>query len=183
MTTLSAFTKTEDEIIKTINTFVYGDSDAQTEWARMIADAMLNKMAHRLAEFLSHGKGFNDGSKKAFCALLDVKPVLTQKGIDSLIAQHCGIELHTFLLQRQLHVAESTEMRKAKNLESSYGNGNELLAWVQGLFEDGYSKLLSKNRKTYLVNEAGNGYYLQTAPIKEYALALFAVKTLQCQLA
>lgn len=183
MTTLSTFTKTEDEIIKTINTLVYGNADAGTEWAKMIAEAMLNKNAHRLAEFLSHGKGFNDSSKKAFCALLDVKPVLTQKGIDSLIAQHCCLELSAFLLLRQLKFAESIEMRKAKNLESSYGNGNELLVWVRGLFQDGYSKLLKQNRKTYLINENGDGYELQTAPIKEYALALIDVKSIQTQLA
>lgn len=171
------------EIRSVLDDAIYGDKSKNTNWSEMIANALVDKNPHRLSEFLSHGKGFNDSTKKAFCLLLEVKPTYTQKGIDKVISQHCGITLKTLLLQRKLRHAKDSENNAYDSLVDAFANGKELVSWVKNLFEGGFTKLLTKGNKAYLINESGEGYYLQRTAIRKYAEALSNVLELELQLA
>jgi len=171
------------EIRRFLDNAIYGDQSKNTNWSEMIANALLDKNPHRLSDFLSHGKGFNDSTKKAFCLLLQVKPVYTQKGIDEVIAQHCDIALERLLLQRKLRHAKALENNAHDSLVNAFSNGKELVDWVNNLFESGFTKLLTKGNKAYLANDAGAGYHLQRAAIRKYAEVLSSSHELQLKLA
>jgi hypothetical protein len=180
---MSTFNKSKTEIRNTIDELLYGDAGKQTSWSEMIADAMLEKRYHRLADFVSHGKGFNDTSKEAFCKLLDVSPVYTQKGIDSLIAQHCDVALDVMLLERKLASAKAVKKSECEALTNKFGNGDELVAWIDTLIIQGFKKLVTNANKTFLVNEHGNGYKIPRTAIKKYAEATLKALEVEAQLA
>ena len=175
--------KSAREITSFLDDAIYGDSSKNTCWSEMIANALIDKNPHRLSEFLSHGKGFNDSTKTAFCLLLEVKPIYTQKGIDKVISQYCGITMERLLLQRKLRHAKDVEKNAHDSLVEAFSNGKELVSWVKKLFEAGFTKLLTRGNKAYLIDEDGKGYHLQRTAIRKYAEALSNALELELKLA
>jgi hypothetical protein len=171
-----------NQIRSTIDDIVFGDKNKQSEWSQMIAEALIEKRYHRLSEFLSSGKGFNDKTKKAFCLLLDVKPVYSKKGIDSLIAKHCQVNINTLFLEREIHNRKLQLRDASAALIDTYANGSDLVNWVNELHNNGFDSLLTKGRKSYLVNINASGYDLKKKLIKNYAATLIDVNKLESQL-
>ena len=110
------------------------------------------------------------------------EPTYTQKGIDLLIAQYCSIELDTLLLERKLQGAKHTERVSREALSNNFGNGKELVQWVKGLIEQGYTKVLTQKNKAYLVNTEGRGFDLKRTSLRKYAEALIQVLEYETQL-
>ncbi|MDP2564421.1 hypothetical protein [Pseudoalteromonas marina] len=163
--------KTETEIQRFLDKEIYGDELRNTNWAKNLTHGLLNKKPHLLAEYISHGKGFNDSSKKAVCLLLETKPVYTQKAIDELLAKHCDISLEKFLLEREL----SHDKHNVKNtigiLQSNFSNSNVITDWVQDLFNKGYNKIITQGNKSFIANADERGYPLKRAAVRKYAEA------------
>jgi hypothetical protein len=179
---MCSLNKSKGQIKSIIDQVVCGDAGKNTSWGEMLAEAILTKRHHRIADFVSHGKGFNDSTKKAFCEVLGVKPVYTAKGIDELIAHHCGIELETMLLERKLKKANTIMEIERKKLTESFGNGSEIIAWVGGLLEQGYNSIKTHNGKSFLVNNVGSGFDLKRTKIKSYVQSLVVLNAIQSQL-
>ena len=170
------------EIQSFLDGAIYDDASRKTTWSQMIGEALLDKRPHRLADFLSHGKGFNDCSKRAVCELLGVKPVLNQKGMDAVIAEHCGITLEKFLLERKLDDAKSALSRTEEELQQ-FSNPDEICQWVKGLIKDGYNKVVSEGKKSFLANELNRGFPLKRAAVRKYAQALLQYNAISQELA
>lgn len=177
--TMTTTIKTKTEIRQIIDQVLHDDANKNSNWSEMLASAFLAKQHHLLSEYLSHGKGFNDGSKKAFCQLLNTDIVLTKKGIDILIAQHCQIELEQLLNERKQQEIEFALSHVKEKVLDKFENGIEAMAWVDSLVEKGFNKIVKQNKKSYLVNDEGNGYNLKRALIREYAEALLAFSNMK----
>lgn len=162
----------QEQLRAIIDETIYGDPHKSSNWSEMLSGAIIEKNNKLLTELLSHGKGFNDKSKIAFCHSIGVKPVLSMKGIDLLIADFCQIPLEKMLAERKLSQLKTVLATKEKSLIDAYSNGPELVEWVNNLVSNDYTTLLSKSNKSYLVNESGSGYHLIKTVIKEYAKAL-----------
>lgn len=155
-----------------IDQAVNGDPQKRSTWSEMLSEAMIGKKYKVLTDLLSHGKGFNDKSKIAFCEAIGVKPVLSMKGIDLIIAQYCQIPLERMLAERKLSKLKRVLATKEKLLTESFSNGPEIVEWVKNLVSNGYVAIKTQNNKSYLANETGAGYDLVRTAIKNYAVAL-----------
>lgn len=163
--------KTPTEIQRFLDKEIYGDELRKTNWSSTLADALLNKKHHLLAEFISHGKTFNDSTKKAICLLLQIKPVFTQKAIDDVIAKHCGISLDKLLLEREAKHALYLEEKTHEILTDTFSNGEEIVEWVKEVFNKGYTEIMTQDRKAFIVNTDKRGFPLPRAAIRKYAEA------------
>jgi hypothetical protein len=171
-----------NQIRSTIDDIVFADKSKQSEWSQMLAEAIIEKRYHRLSDFLSSGKGFNDKTKKAFCILLNEKPVYSKKRIDSLIAKHCEVNINTLLLERKIHNSKLQLRDASAILIDTYANGSDLISWVNELHNNGFDSLITKGRKSYLVDINSKGYDLKKTLIKNYATTLINVNKLETQL-
>lgn len=173
---------TLSEIRRTLDSDIYGDESRDSNWSKMIATALLDKRPHTLAEFLSHGKGFNDCSKRAVCNLLGVKPTFNQKGMDAIIAEHCGITLERFLLERKRDEAKWA-LSNSEEALNSFANPEEICQWIQGLIKQGYNKVISQGKKSFIVNTEDRGFHLERAAVRKYAQALLEFNAISNELA
>jgi hypothetical protein len=162
---------------------VYDDASMNSSWSEMVSRALLGKDAHRLCDFASHGKGFNDSTKKAVCLLLGAPVVYTQKGMDALIAVYCGMSMETLLLERKLRDAKKKQIRAEATLKDGFSNGGELVNWVQKLIKQGYTSVLVRAGKSYLVDASKKGYHLPRTLIRLYAESCTEVLSLTARLA
>lgn len=168
--------KTATEIQHFLDKEIYGDELRKTDWSSSLADGLLNKKHHLLAKYISHGKGFNDSSKKAICLLLQIKPVFTQKAIDNVIAKHCGISLDKLLLERETKRALFLEKIAQETLLDTFSNGEEIVEWVKEVFNKGYTEVITQDRKSFIVNADKRGFPLPRAAIRKYAEAFIKHK-------
>lgn len=168
--------KNKTEIQRFLDKEIYGDELKKTNWSSMLAEGILNKNYHLLAELISHGKGFNDSSKKAICLLLDNKPTYTQKAIDKLIANHCGISLDKLLLERKLKICQFHEKQALDKVNETFGNGEEITDWVKTVFNNGYNKVIKQGNKSFIANADERGFPLKRAAIRKYAEAFIKHK-------
>lgn len=165
-------THSQSQLRAIIDEAVNGDPSARSNWSDMLSDAIISKNYKSLTNLISHGKGFNDKSKIAFCTAIGVKPVLSMKGIDLLIAQYCQIPLESMLVERKLNGLKSVLAHKEKLLTEAFSNGLETVDWVKNLVSSGYTTIRTQNNKSFLVNQSGAGYDLLRTPIKNYAVTL-----------
>ncbi len=163
--------KTATEIQRFLDKEIYGDELKNTNWSSMLANGLLNKKPHLLAQYFSHGKGFNDSTKKAVCLLLETKPVYTQKAIDELLAKYCGISIEKFLLERQLSHDKHNVKSTIGTLQSNFSNSDVITNWVQDLFNKGYNKIITQGNKSFIANADERGYPLKRAAVRKYAEA------------
>jgi hypothetical protein len=178
-----ALNEANTEVIRaTLDELIYGDSTKKTNWSEMITDALLNKKPHRLSDFVSSGKGFNDSTKKAFCTLLNKKPTYSQKGIDRLIADHCEISIDKMLLERELIGLKQINKYALSTLIEEFSNGTELADSIVDMINKGFNTILTQGKKSYLANAEGSGYWLKRTIIKKYAVSLIKVATAEKQL-
>ena len=172
---------TELEIRNTVDSVVYGNPDAKTSWGQKLAFAMIEKLPLLLSDLLSHGKGFNDSTKKAFCKLLDVKPVLTATAIDNLIVELCGISLHELIAHRNIRGAKQVLKFKAEQVADRYSNPEEALDLIHQQYESGYTKIVKEGRKTFLCNADNRGFHYKSE-MKDYAIAYVELKDFEAEL-
>ena len=167
--------RTKDDIRAVIDIAMHGDAFKRSGWSEDLADAILSQSHVMLSEYLSHGVNWNDKSKRAFCQLLDVKPVYQKKKIDALIASHCDMSLEKLYATREL----SSTAHEARNLQAilteEFANGKELVEYIESLISKGFDTIMKQGRKFYLANTKGEGFLLKKTNMRKYAKSYLAV--------
>lgn len=163
-----------------IDRHVFNDQQRQSKWSEDLALAMLERRYHALAEYLSHGVGFNDKSKAAFCELIGYEAVFRKKDMDFLIANYCGISLAVMLAERTIKQAKKALKYADESLRQKFSNADTVIDWVHQLVESGYNTVISQGNKSFLVDREGKGYHLQRTLVREYAQRFIEVQEAVC---
>ncbi|EGR0468610.1 hypothetical protein FG064_16560 [Vibrio cholerae] len=157
------------------------ENDRFSDWAYKLEAAIREMNYKYLMMVLGSGKGFNDRTKEAFCDVIGVPRTYSLKGIKAAISSHCSISVEDIELHESYFSAKRKLERKLEELTSKFANGNEVAAIVDEKIENGYCKVVTENRRTFLANDQNMGWPLQRVQIKEYAIAkLNFVELEQC---
>lgn len=159
--------------------FSYVLSDEQmiefNKTLRGLATAMLANNWRYLSQVLSHGRGWNDNSKRAFCEAIGKTEDLTAKAMDAYIAEYCGVSVQ--LMKATLEYDFAVKQLKEAEVDLlDFKGGDECIEEIELKIKDGMDKVEVINRKTYLLNTStGHGLYLRRKVAIEYAKARLKV--------
>ncbi|NAX34107.1 hypothetical protein CAG54_00445 [Vibrio sp. V27_P1S3P104] len=171
------------QTVAKIHRHVFGElpvgNDRFSDWAYKLEAAIREKNFRYLMMVLGSGKGFNDRSKEVFCDIIGIPRTLSLKGIKAAISSHCLVPVEHIELHESYHSAKRKLDRKFVELTSKFANGDELAAIVDEKISNGYRKVVTENRRTFLANDQNMGWPLQRVQIKEYAIAKLSIIELE----
>ena len=142
-----------------------------------LAKGMATKNWKVLQEILSHGKGWNDNSKKAFCAALGKTESLTKKSMNAYIAYCCGISVEYMKASNEYELA-SLRLKDARSELMTYQGAREGIEKIENIIREyQLTRVEVHNRKSYAVGDNSSSMLpLEQKAVIQFVKALFKEK-------
>ncbi|WP_200769081.1 hypothetical protein [Vibrio nigripulchritudo] len=156
-------------------------SSGESNWSKLMAEAISSRNYSFLLEICCHGRGHNDKSKEALCDIANTKRTLTANGIKKVIAELCGVRLIIIELhQAYIHKTRQFEC-KSQTLVNEFLNGSDVQSQLEDAWASGFNQITRVGRSLFLSNDENSGIRLKGKAMREFGIALVEFKEIECR--
>lgn len=161
------------ELKTQIRQHVFADVEPSIELSLpdTLAKALVDRDFAFLCRVCAYGKGWNDKSKEVVCDILNEERTYTAKGMQTIIARHCGLSEEAIDLHFDYLAAQDKKKRAMEVVLETFSNGQDVFDFIEGYIDAGYTTIRKEGRKTFLANSHNRGVHLCRVPVKNYAIA------------